>query len=136
MRMKYNMRLELTKEESDLLNRLLIAYDPIGNERAWFDLVITTVIDNKKITDVDWQRPPEKEIELANFSKLVISRMAFDEAPQEKKELLKYLKAKTIAQEISLDKGEIIWYFVPDTFVEVITKYPWLLDSNLGERSL
>lgn len=73
--------------------------------------------------------------DLTGASKLTIMRIAFDEAPQAKKDLLRSLKAKSIAQSLSADRREVTWYFVPDTLVELVSKYPWLLDSNLGGHS-
>lgn len=88
------------------------------------------------IFGVGWNMTHGADVsKLAEFSKLTITRIAFDEAPKAKKEILKYLKTRSIAQELSKDKREVTWFFVPDTLCELVEKYPWLLDSNLGERT-
>lgn len=72
---------------------------------------------------------------LVEFAKLEITRIAFTEASGAKQKLLKEFKKKSVLQTISKDKRIITWFFTPEVFLDLTTKHPWLLDSNLGERS-
>lgn len=74
--------------------------------------------------------------DLTMASKLTITREAFDQAPPEKQAILKMLKAQSLTQTFEYTRSVVVWYFLPEVFIEITKKFPWLLDSSLGEKNV
>lgn len=68
-----------------------------------------------------------------DLPKLVFNQQVYDSLPMEKRQILYKLKKQTAAQGVNDTCTIITWYLDPVVFVEITTKYPWLLDSNMGE---
>jgi hypothetical protein len=123
-------------------------YSPAQRDQKLEDLI--DLIDAKKGVAprrVTWSRlmnPKDDEVNDRLLSAIVspvelrITRSAFDSCGTDKKALLRSIRKRAALAKFEDLQNEVpqtlVWYFEAEEFLRVTTEYPWLLDSNLGEK--